>query len=196
MEVKTFKGPVAHGAHNEGWWDGPERYQYANRNVITAAQRDVLFDVVAALAPGPNGWDMGGPGFCRNGLHCKGLNIVNGTDLTCDALVLPFEDNSVDYIVSSHAIEHMVDVEKAFREWVRVLKPGGLMAHKMPDKRYFLHDNDNPEIAKPDLAPSEMTSDEMRELLSRIDRLEVLLFDTHQNHFDFDILARKRGSNG
>jgi SAM-dependent methyltransferase len=191
-KVQTFKGPVAHGAHNEGWWDGPERYQHVNRNPITAAQRDVMQDVVAALAPGPNGWDMGGPGFERHGLHCKGLNIINGKDLTCDALDLPFEDNSVDYIVSSHAIEHMLDVEKAFNEWTRVLKPGGLMAHKMPDRRYFLHDNDNPEHTQPELAPSEMTADEMRELLRKIDGLEILLFDTHQNHFDFDILARKK----
>jgi len=187
---------VMQESRGKGWWDGPDRYQNVNRNVITAAQRDVLQDVIAVLAPGPNGWDMGGPGFERNGLHCKGLNIVGGKDLTCDATDLPFEDNSVDYIVSSHAIEHMIDVEKAFREWVRVLRPGGLMAHKMPDRRYFLHDNANPNHAQPDLAPSEMTSDEMRVLLSRIEGLEILLFDTHQNNFDFDILGRKEVLDG
>ena len=193
-EEKDQIDRVIEESRGRGWWDGPERYQNVNRNPITGAQRDVMQDVVAALAPGPVGWDMGGPGFKRHGLHCKGINIVPGedVDLVCDAMDLPFEDNSVDYIVSSHAIEHMLDVEKAFNEWVRVLKPGGLMAHKMPDVKYFQHDNDNPNHTQPELAPNEMSADEMRAILDKIDGMEVLLFNTHQNNFDFDILARKK----
>jgi predicted SAM-dependent methyltransferase len=187
------KKKIAEGSQSEGWWDGPERYQFVNRNPITGAQRDAMFRAIAALAPGSNGWDIGGPGFEEKewGIHCKGLNIVGGKDLTCDAMDLPFEDNSVDYLVSSHTIEHIIDVKKAFNEWVRVLKPGGIMAHKMPDKRYFLHDNANPNHTQPELAPNEMTADEMLELLREIENLEILLFNTHQNNFDFEILARK-----
>ena len=198
-EAKKAARKVPDGAQHPGWWDGPERYQGANRNIITAAQRDILFDTVAALAPGPIGWDMGGPGFDRNGLYCKGLNIVNGNHLTCDAMDVPFEDNSVDYIISSHALEHMTDTRKALREWIRVLKPNGLMAIIMPDKDYFEHDNENPEIEQCDLAPCEMTANEMQEVLKDIEGLEILLFNTHQNYFDFNILARKRtkgGNNG
>jgi hypothetical protein len=40
-----------------------------------------------------------------------------------------FADNSVDEIYASHVIEHFgnADAEKALREWVRVLKPGGTL---------------------------------------------------------------------
>lgn len=38
---------------------------------------------------------------------------------------LAFEDRSFDKIVSVHAIEHIPDIEGAFAEMARVLKPGG-----------------------------------------------------------------------
>jgi SAM-dependent methyltransferase len=38
---------------------------------------------------------------------------------------LPFKDNSLDYVLSSHVIEHFFDPVKAIREWHRVIKPGG-----------------------------------------------------------------------
>jgi SAM-dependent methyltransferase len=38
---------------------------------------------------------------------------------------LAFEDRSFDKIVSVHAIEHIPDIEGAFDEMARVLKPGG-----------------------------------------------------------------------
>jgi SAM-dependent methyltransferase len=40
-----------------------------------------------------------------------------------------FADNSVDEIYCSHLIEHfgVAEAERALREWVRVLKPGGII---------------------------------------------------------------------
>lgn len=47
------------------------------------------------------------------------VNIVaNGDDL-------PFKDSTLDYVLSSHVIEHFFDPVKALREWNRVVKPGG-----------------------------------------------------------------------
>lgn len=47
------------------------------------------------------------------------VNIVaNGDDL-------PFKDSTLDYVLSSHVIEHFFDPVKALREWHRVIKPGG-----------------------------------------------------------------------
>ena len=37
----------------------------------------------------------------------------------------PFESESVDYIVSSHMLEHIKDYKAALREWWRVIKQGG-----------------------------------------------------------------------
>lgn len=48
---------------------------------------------------------------------------------------LPFDDNSLDYVVSSHVIEHFKNPLKALREWYRVIKVNGyifiICPHKM-----------------------------------------------------------------
>jgi predicted SAM-dependent methyltransferase len=54
---------------------------------------------------------------------------VNVTDLS------PFEDGTVDYIECHHTIEHLSfdEADIAFREWARVLKPGGYAVITCPD---------------------------------------------------------------
>jgi acetyltransferase-like isoleucine patch superfamily enzyme/SAM-dependent methyltransferase len=47
---------------------------------------------------------------------------------------LPLNDNSVDFVVSSHVIEHFPDPIKALREWYRVVKPGGYLYVIAPHK--------------------------------------------------------------
>lgn len=49
--------------------------------------------------------------------------IVNG-----DAKQLPFDENTFDLITSSLALHHVGDGNIAFREMMRVLKPGGMIA--------------------------------------------------------------------
>jgi len=47
---------------------------------------------------------------------------------------------SYDFLVSSHAIEHIANPLKAMREWKRVIRPGGYLALVVPDKhRTFDH---------------------------------------------------------
>jgi SAM-dependent methyltransferase len=56
--------------------------------------------------------------------------IKEATDLSGIA------DNSYDFILSCHSLEHIANPLKAIAEWVRVLKPGGLFILVLPDKRY------------------------------------------------------------
>lgn len=49
-----------------------------------------------------------------------------------DAMRLPFEDASLDYVFSSHCLEHLADLAAALREWTRVLRPGGVMLLYLP----------------------------------------------------------------
>lgn len=46
---------------------------------------------------------------------------------------MPFKNDQLDYVVSSHCIEHIPDREGAIKEWVRVLKPNGVCAFITPD---------------------------------------------------------------
>ena len=49
------------------------------------------------------------------------------------------EDNSYDFIYSSHCLEHMVDVKESLKNWARVVKPGGYLYIIVPDwERYEL----------------------------------------------------------
>jgi ubiquinone/menaquinone biosynthesis C-methylase UbiE len=38
---------------------------------------------------------------------------------------LPLKDESIDYVISSHVIEHFLSPIKAINEWLRVIRPGG-----------------------------------------------------------------------
>ena len=53
--------------------------------------------------------------------------VSNGDDL-------PFKDNTLEYVLSSHNIEHYFDTIKALKEWWRVIKPGGYIVIIVPHK--------------------------------------------------------------
>ena len=53
--------------------------------------------------------------------------VCSGDDLTV------FEDESLDYVVQRHNLEHYQDPLKALQEWIRVLKPGGILGMVVPD---------------------------------------------------------------
>jgi len=50
--------------------------------------------------------------------------------------LLPFRDNSLDYVASSHVLEHAPDPVAALAEWYRVLRPGGIVYLVVPDRRF------------------------------------------------------------
>src|SRR5438045_2332961 len=48
--------------------------------------------------------------------------------VVCDAENLPFPNNSFDVVFGHAVLHHIPDLERAFSEFRRVLKPGGLIA--------------------------------------------------------------------
>src|SRR3954471_20960315 len=48
--------------------------------------------------------------------------------VVCDGESLPFENNSFDVVFGHAVLHHIPDLERAFSEFRRVLKPGGLVA--------------------------------------------------------------------
>lgn len=57
-------------------------------------------------------------------------------DYRADAHHLPEIANaSLDYVCASHVLEHLTNPIKAILEWMRILKPGGVIWLKIPDKR-------------------------------------------------------------
>jgi SAM-dependent methyltransferase len=53
-----------------------------------------------------------------------------------DAATLPFHDHSLDYVVSSHVLEHTPNPVAALFEWARVARHGGMLYMVVPDRRH------------------------------------------------------------
>lgn len=59
---------------------------------------------------------------------------VQKVDIVAPARDLPFYNDILDYVLSSHVIEHCWDVLETIDEWLRVLKPGGYIFMIIPHK--------------------------------------------------------------
>ncbi len=119
-----------------------------------------------APSTGKKSLDVGtGPGFfalllAKNGFDSSGVDCSEKMieqaednsreyDLTVDFHVmdsheLEFPDNCFDYIVSRNATWLLYDPEKAFTEWMRVLKPGGRLMYIDANWPY----KDDPELLR------------------------------------------------
>jgi predicted SAM-dependent methyltransferase len=68
-------------------------------------------------------------------------NKYDKPDFEADITNLPYEDNYADEIIAIHVIEHFYywEVEDVLKEWLRVLKPGGLLVLELPDLLKILY---------------------------------------------------------
>lgn len=57
-------------------------------------------------------------------------------DVIADGGLLPFRRRSLDYVASSHLLEHLADPVTALVEWHQLVKPGGLIYLVVPDRRF------------------------------------------------------------
>jgi predicted SAM-dependent methyltransferase len=96
----------------------------------------------ASLASHKNGPVMLNVG-CGTDYKKGWINIDNNSDDNIQKLdfnwdlrnPLPFPENSVDYIFNEHFLEHLTveEGQKSIRDFMRVLKKGGVMRVAMPD---------------------------------------------------------------
>lgn len=93
-------------------------------------------------------------------------------ELVWDCLDLPFKNNTMDYIVCSHGLEHLENPIRAIKEWKRILKSCGLLIVIVPDARY--HD-----VLKAD--PTHIhafTPDILKKIFIDIGGLDIISIDT------------------
>jgi SAM-dependent methyltransferase len=58
-------------------------------------------------------------------------------DVIDDGEKLPqFKNATVDFVIANHMIEHCQSPIESIENWLRVLKPGGVLFMAVPDKRY------------------------------------------------------------
>jgi len=54
-----------------------------------------------------------------------------------DGIHIKRPDSSVDYVFSSHCLEHLSEPEKNIREWYRLIKLGGFLVLMVPHKYLY-----------------------------------------------------------
>lgn len=68
----------------------------------------------------------------------KLFSLENLKLINCSADKIPIKSNSVDYVVASAILEHLVFEKEAIKEWKRILKPGGKIFLAVPIKYRYL----------------------------------------------------------
>ena len=80
-----------------------------------------------------------------NGHHWGNSGVDVMVD-TCEKLEM-FASNSMDFVFSSHLLEHIVDTEAALKEWWRVIKDDGHLILYLPHKNFY------PNVGQPGANP-------------------------------------------
>ncbi len=88
----------------------------------------ILLNLGAGTTPAPEGMVLPGWQEIR-------IDLVPPADFITDVRELPFLDDYVDCVFSSHLLEHLPeeDIVKTLTEWRRVLKPTGTLILAIPD---------------------------------------------------------------
>src|SRR3954462_212586 len=66
----------------------------------------------------------------------EALGLEDVTTVVTEAEVLPFEDESFDLVLGHAVLHHIPDLDKAFAEFKRVLRPGGRIVFAGEPSRY------------------------------------------------------------
>ena len=105
--------------------------------------RDPRAMLVTQLPPAALGLEIGAHARPVEGLtpyYTDAVADFAGTagrvDFLADATALPLADGTLDYLCSSHVLEHLPDPLAALHEWHRVLRPGGWLYLVVPDQRF------------------------------------------------------------
>ncbi len=99
-----------------------------------------------------------------------------------------FSNGSLDFIFSSHCLEHFVDPAKSVAEMRRALKTGGYLVVLLPDERYYPRIGErgaNPDH-KRNYSPESLVT-----IVKQTGKWEIIQLDTLHNKLD-DVSLTKR----
>lgn len=152
------------------------------------------------ITPKMNGLDIGSGGmpilvqsvsvdYCFPGQYSELVNLKgNAKNLYW------FKDNCMDYVFSSHCFEDFPIEEKraVFEEWLRVIKPGGLMLLYLPDEKLYREWCSSHNLSRNmDHKDETFNINTMREIAKNSRAEEVFYLDAHGDYCFF-IVFRKR----
>ena len=147
----------AHDKNAENWWDNQKYYLRMLSNQVRA--RMIYFDRIDRRWEGLNTLDLGcGGGYMAEALASRGAHVIaidpwisvleiarkHAEKSKLDILYLagageslPFENNSIDRVVSVDVLEHVIDLKTVLSEIHRVLLPGGIFFFDTINRTWF-----------------------------------------------------------
>jgi hypothetical protein len=93
--------------------------------------------------------------FLKRLSSAQGMKVVRGdlnspwADIHFDVHDIPFEDGHFDVLMANHLMEHVADDASVFREFYRVMKPGGWGIFQVPMDRSNPHTEEDPTVTDP-----------------------------------------------
>lgn len=107
---------------------------------------------------------------------------------------LPFSDCSLDWVYSSHVLEDAIDPWKVAREWLRVIKVGGLMVLLLPDQKAYLS-HCSIQKALPNMAHvfADFSLSFVKSVLGAVGDTEIVheAWPLSYNAYSFELVVRK-----
>lgn len=114
------------------WWNFPRRHRIP--------QDALVLDVGCGNWPNMRANILSDKFLLDNSERVNALTLDSRPFVVCDAVCLPFKDNSVDYVICSHLAEHLEEPERLFSELSRVANAGYI---ETPSRiREILHSGD------------------------------------------------------
>ena len=96
------------------------------------------FDLPGSINVAPFSDDPAHPDYAEFQLYLKAQEELSGTyalvDVAAEAHDVPVANHSVDYVVSSHVVEHIPNLIAAFVEWTRIVRSGGHVVMIFPTR--------------------------------------------------------------
>ncbi len=103
-----------------------------------------------------------------------------------------FRDGVLDYLYSSHLLEDFVDTEAALREWLRVLRRGGMLIIFCPDEQRFrAHCRKTGQHYNPNHKHADFSLDKVLGLLEKIGGTKVVYQNPDVDIYSWDLVVEK-----
>jgi SAM-dependent methyltransferase len=177
----------------------------ATRRVVRAARRAprsetskcradlAKFCVGAGVDIGYGGDPISNTAICLDLPQAYGRYGNAAQHLQGDARSLPwFADGALDYVYSSHVLEDFSDTSVVLDEWLRVIRPGGLLVLFLPDEQTYRNicrrDGKLPNVHH---VHAHFGPDYMKELLGRRNDVSIRELRFPIGEYSFELVVEK-----
>ena len=103
-----------------------------------------------------------------------------------------FRDGCLDFVYSSHLLEDFEDTIAVLQEWIRVIKPGGMLVLYLPDeqayRKYCREKGKPPNVHHKN---ADFSLDFVKDILKKRNDLEIIHEKFPSGIYSFELVARK-----